>query len=279
MLARRMPGILPQLSVEDALEVAAIRSLCSDTRVSQLDRRAPFSAPHHTASTASLVGGGARIIRPGAISLSHLGVLFLDEAPEFSSRSLEALRTPLETGEVTISRAEVSASFPAQFQLILAANPCPCGNRWSTAGNCTCTPTAVRRYAQRISGPIRDRIDIHQWLAPNRIRFASGSESSERVAERVLAARQRQQYRYRDEPWQINARTPPDTLRRLPGSEKVQSRLEDLCRTGTISARGAGKMLRLAWTMADLRQAPKPELDDLELAVALRNGEERMVAV
>ncbi len=194
MLAERLPTLLPDLTPAEAIEVSAIHSLAGIDLVHGLVMRPPFSAPHHSASLVSLVGGGARMIRPGSISFAHRGVLFLDEAPEFGSRSLEALRTPLESGWVTISRAAMEARYPARFQLVMAANPCPCGNFGSTNQECQCAPMTVRRYASRISGPIVDRVDIKQRLNPMNksvlaIAAATPGENSATVAARVAEAR------------------------------------------------------------------------------------------
>ncbi|HET6727807.1 MAG TPA: YifB family Mg chelatase-like AAA ATPase, partial [Jiangellaceae bacterium] len=161
MLARRLPGLLPDLSTDESLEVTAIHSVAGVLPTDQpLIIRPPFADPHHTASVAAVVGGGSRLIRPGAASRAHRGVLFMDEAPEFGPHVLDALRQPLEHGEIVVSRAESSVTFPARFLLVLASNPCRCGNHGSRTRTCSCTPDAIRRYAQRISGPVRDRIDL-----------------------------------------------------------------------------------------------------------------------
>ena len=161
LLAERLPGLLPDLELSEALEVSAVHSLAGINLDGGLVRRPPYADPHHSASLASLVGGGARIAVPGAVSRAHRGVLFLDEAPEFSPRVMEALRVPLESGRIVLGRALATATYPASFQLVLAANPCPCGMAGTPGANCRCPPMAVRRYASRVSGPILDRIDIH----------------------------------------------------------------------------------------------------------------------
>src|ERR671911_3234530 len=205
MLAERVPSLLPDLDLHDALEVSALHSLAGFHLADQLVTRPPYSDPHHSASVVSMVGGGPRLARPGAISLAHKGVLFLDEAPEFAPQVIDALRTPLESGTVQINRSEGPARFPARFQLILAANPCPCGLAATPGGQCQCAPLAVRRYAERISGPIRDRIDINQGFLPVRkanLKAAlQRSEPSAVVAERVGEARQRQLHRLAGTGW------------------------------------------------------------------------------
>ncbi len=168
MLAQRLPGSAAR---SDARAVArrqrrALGRRSAAERSHRCSKRPPFLDPHHTASAVSIVGGGSKVIRPGALSLAHNGVLFLDEAPEFASNVLEALRQPLESGHVVVSRAALTAAYPARFQLVLAANPCPCGLSSSVSDQCRCSPLSRRRYADRLSGPIRDRIDIHRSLSP-----------------------------------------------------------------------------------------------------------------
>src|ERR671912_1629257 len=193
MLAERLPGVLPQLELDDALEVSAVHSVAGLLAAdAPLIRRPPYQAPHHSASAAALVGGGSVHARPGAASLSHRGVLFLDEAPEFQSGVLDALRQPLESGEVAIARSGGVARFPARFQLVLAANPCPCAAPAGEA-ECRCTSTAKRRYFGRISGPLLDRVDLQVWLQPvtptDLLDGQVEAEPSEAVAARVVAAR------------------------------------------------------------------------------------------
>ena len=193
MLAERLPGVLPALDREAALEVTAVHSVAGTLPPGMpLVTRPPLSAPHHTASVAALVGGGSGIPRPGAASLAHRGVLLLDEAPEFASGVLDALRQPLESGEVVLARAAGTARYPARFQLVLAANPCPCAPVTGLSLHCMCTPQARLRYAARLSGPLLDRVDIrHEVLSPNRAEMDADRdhlESSAAVAERVLLA-------------------------------------------------------------------------------------------
>lgn len=276
MLAQRLPGLLPSLDDERALEVSAIHSLAGEDLAGGLVRRPPFADPHHNATVAAVVGGGARVARPGAVSLAHWGVLFLDEAPEFSPRVLDALRTPLESGRITIARSAATVTYPARFQLVLAANPCPCGTYGTPGAECRCTPMAVRRYAQRLSGPVLDRIDIHvrvtgegtARLAPNP--GAQQGEESARVRERVVEARARQRERLAGTPWTLNAHVPGSHLRhRLPPAQGAELIDHALAR-GLISARGIDKILRIAWTIADLVGHDRILRDDLTAAMGLR---------
>ncbi|SEQ15992.1 YifB family Mg chelatase-like AAA ATPase [Microlunatus flavus] len=277
MLASRLPGLLPDLDAVDALEVSAVHSLAGFDLTGGLVTRPPYVDPHHSASVASIVGGGPRIARPGAISCAHRGVLFLDEAPEFAPQVLDALRTPLESGTVSIARSELNARFPAAFQLVLAANPCPCGMAATPGAECRCAPAAVRRYAEKISGPVRDRVDIVQTFLPLRrsqLKAAAEGESSARVAERVVEARARQRERLRQTPWRTNGEVPGPHLRRhLPPPHGAQLAWDALDR-GRLSARGVDKVFRLAWTVADLAGRDRPSRDDTALALAMRRGEQ-----
>jgi magnesium chelatase family protein len=252
MLAERLPGVLPPLGIDEALEVSAVHSvaglLAGDA---PLVHRPPYQAPHHTASAAALVGGGSRHPRPGAASLSHRGVLFLDEAPEFQSGVLDALRQPLESGEVSIARSGGVARFPARFQLVLAANPCPCA---SPAGDCRCTSTVKRRYLARLSGPLLDRVDLQVWLLPitpaDLLDGGPAAESTEAVAARVAAARAVAAERLAGTGWRTNAEVPGPELRgrwRLPSS--VTALAERALDGGELSARGYDRVLRLTWSL------------------------------
>lgn len=278
MLARRLPGLLPDLSTDESLEVTAIHSVAGVLPVDRpLVTRPPFADPHHTASVAAVVGGGSRLIRPGAASRAHLGVLFMDEAPEFAPHVLDALRQPLEHGEIVVSRAESSVTFPARFLLVLASNPCRCGNHGSRARACSCTPDAVRRYAQRISGPVRDRIDLRIAVeAPTLASLEEGLESAEPskvVAERVAEARERQHRRLAETPWQLNGEVPGPVLRRdLRPPAASLGPLHDALRKGLLTARGADRVLRVAWTLADLAGRDRPGLGDVSEAVGHRLG-------
>jgi magnesium chelatase family protein len=276
MLAERLPTVLPRLDAQAALAVTAIHSVAGTLPPgSPLITEPPFCAPHHTATKAAIVGGGSGTIRPGAASLAHHGCLFLDEAPEFSRDVLDALRQPLESGEVVVARSGLTARFPARFTLVLAANPCPCARAagaGSAAAACSCTPVARRRYLGRLSGPLLDRVDVKVELLPvaraellSDRRFA---EPSSVVAERVSQARQRAAARLRGTPWRLNAQIPGIELRRsfapAPGALAPLQRALDL---GEISARGVDRVIRVSWTLADLRGVPKPT--DAEVSYAL----------
>jgi len=278
MLARRLPGLLPDLSTEECLEVTAIHSVAGVLPPDQpLVTRPPFADPHHTASVVSIVGGGSRLVRPGAASRAHLGVLFMDEAPEFSAHILDALRQPLEHGEIVVSRAEATVTFPARFLLVLASNPCRCGNHGSRTHMCTCTPEAVRRYGQRISGPVRDRIDLRIVIeAPSLASLDEGlssAEPSKVVADRVVEARERQCRRLGATPWRVNGEVPGPVLRRdLRPPAKSLGPLHEALRKGQLTARGADRVLRVAWTLADLAGHDQPSRADMFEAVGLRIG-------
>jgi magnesium chelatase family protein len=278
MVAKRLPGLLPDLSHSDSLSVSAVHSVAgvlpSDT---PLLVRPPFLDPHHSASAVSIVGGGSRGIRPGAMSLAHHGVLFLDEAPEFAINVLEALRQPLESGMIVVSRAAQTAAFPARFQLVLAANPCPCGNAGAMGEKCRCTPLMQRRYADRISGPIRDRVDIHRVLtSPTRAALADGlgqARSTVELRESVLEARARQHERLAKTPWSLNRDVPGADLRKLwPLDAEVRGLVDLQLRRGAISARAADRVLRVAWSIADLCRHDRPDVGDVEAALSLRRG-------
>jgi magnesium chelatase family protein len=276
LLAERLTSVLPDLEMAESLEVSAVHSLCGIDLEDGLVRRPPYADPHHSASLASLVGGGARIAMPGAISRAHRGVLFLDEAPEFPPKAMDALRVPLESGRVVLARSESTAVYPASFQLVLAANPCPCGMATTPGGNCRCAPMAVRRYAARVSGPILDRIDIHQQLRPLRTALlAKGTpsgESSATVAERVVAARERQRFRLSGLGWRTNAEVPGPVLRKQLPTPKDMDLISRAVARGQLSARGVDKVLRLAWTVADLAGSDIPLVDHLHIALAMRRG-------
>ncbi|CUW15884.1 Mg chelatase-like protein [Propionibacterium freudenreichii subsp. shermanii] len=278
MLAKRLPGLLPDLDDSQALEISAIHSLAGHDLHDRLIRRPPFADPHHTATVAAMVGGGARIPRPGAISLAHRGVLFLDEAPEFGTSVLEALRTPLESGVVSIARSGATVSYPARFQLVLAANPCPCGHYGVPDSHCTCAPMMVRRYSQRLSGPILDRVDIHVAMTSSgasRLRRTAGPapESSSVVRARVLEARDRQRRRLTNTPWRTNVEVPGAQLRKTPPPPAGLDLIDDCIARGRLSARGVDKVLRVAWTLADLAGRDKPCADDIASAMGLRQVE------
>ena len=278
MLAERLPTILPKLESFAALEVTSIHSVAGTLPPGAgLLTEPPFCAPHHTASKAAIVGGGSGIIRPGAASLAHRGVLFLDEAPEFGRDVLDALRQPLEAGEVIIARSAMCARFPARFTLVLAANPCPCAKASSGGAGCECSPAARRRYLGRLSGPLLDRVDVKVRLQPvNRREMLYDrkfTETSAVVAERVAAARERAARRLRDTPWRLNAEIPGAQLRGSFSPERGALRsLDRAMELGQVSARGADKIVRVAWSVADLAGIPRPGAGDVEFAIGLWLG-------
>ena len=277
MLAERLTGLLPELGDSEALEVSAVHSLVGSDLSSGLIRKPPYSDPHHNATVAAMVGGGSRIARPGAVSLAHRGVLFLDEAPEFNPKVLEALRTPLESGWISIARSELTTRYPARFQLVLAANPCPCGLAATPGADCRCTPMAIRRYRERLSGPILDRIDIHSQLQPIRKSVFGKSieepEPSATVASRVAEARCRARTRLKSFGMITNAEVPGAVMRKqLPLPDGIQL-LDGALTKGQISTRGVDKILRLAWTLTDLAGVPRVGKEQLIAAMQLRKGE------
>ncbi len=277
LLAERLPGVLPDLDVDAAIEATTIASLAGLlSQGSSLIRRPPFQAPHHSASATALLGTirGGHIL-PGAVTLAHSGVLFLDEAPEFARPSLEGLRQPLESGILTIARAGAMATVPARIQLILAANPCPCGLGADRGEHCTCTPMAKRRYGARLSGPLLDRIDVRLHMtAP--ARGDRAGESSAVVASRVLAARHRAARRFTEQPWSINAQIPTGALHGDYAPEPAGCDLLDEQRA--VSARGIDRVARMAWTLCDLRGAGRPSRDDVATALVLRGSSDDAVA-
>ena len=277
MLAERIPTILPRLDTASALQVTAIHSVAGTLPPHvPLLTDPPFMAPHHTATKAAIVGGGSGIIVPGSASLAHRGVLFLDEAPEFAKDVLDALRQPLEAGEVVVARLGVITRFPAKFTLVLAANPCPCA-KMTGPGGCSCSPTTRRRYLGRISGPLLDRVDVKVELEPvGRKELLSDrnfAESSSIVASRVIQARERAAHRLRGTPWRLNAEVPGSELRRMwPPAPGALAVLERSLERGLISARGVVKVTRVAWTVADLAGKSRPTKDECNTALGLWLG-------
>jgi len=270
MLAARLPSILPDLSPTDAVAATAVHSLAGTFDPERgLLSRPPFEAPHHSASAASIVGGGSLMARPGAISRAHGGVLFLDEAPEFPSRVLQTLRQPLEAGEVVLHRAQGAARYPARFQLVLAANPCPCGRYFGTGADCSCTPMARRRYMGRLSGPLLDRIDLHVDVQPVRRDAEDKSESSAVVGERVREARGAMSERLSEHGWAVNSQANGVWLRANTPREVMRPVYAAMDR-GALTARGVDRALRVAWTLADLGGAPVPSSDHVNQAMTLR---------
>jgi magnesium chelatase family protein len=271
MLAERMPGLLPDLGTDEALEVTAVHSLAGvlDPHV-PLVTRPPLQAPHHSATTAAIVGGGSGVPRPGAVSLAHRGVLFLDEAPEFSPAVLDAMRQPLESGQVVLARAGGTARYPARCTLVLASNPCPCGLAVGTGEACTCSPLVRRRYLSRLSGPLLDRVDIRVEVRPPLpgAELEPG-ETTQVVAERVRAARERAAARLAGTPWRTNAEIPGRELRGR-WAPRDAGLIEASVRNGTVSLRGADRTLRVAWTLADLAGRAAPSRADVLGALGLR---------
>lgn len=275
MLAQRLPGLLPDLSADEALEVTAVHSVAGTLpREQPLIERPPFAAPHHSSSPAAIVGGGSSIIRPGAASLAHLGLLFLDEAPEFAPRVLDVLRQPLEDGEITVTRSAATAVFPARFLLMLARNPCPCGYYDVAGHECECKPEAVRRYRQRISGPVRDRIDVRVNVQPPSMADLDSLHEAvptKVVAGEVAEARERQARRLRDTPWRTNGEVPGPYLRKqLPVPPPVLAPAIKELRAGALSIRGVDRVLRVAWTISDLAGRAQPTGADVRRALDLR---------
>lgn len=282
MLAQRLPGLLPSLDEQAALEVTAIHSVAGRLGSGgRLITVPPFEAPHHTATHAAMVGGGSGVPRVGLVSLAHRGVLFLDEAPEFDPGALEALRQPLESGEMVVARSAFSVTFPARFHLVLAMNPCPCGRSGAPirpgALSCSCTPQQRRRYLSRISGPLLDRVDLRVTLVPPTLADlefgASDAEPTAAVASRVAGARERAERRYAGTPWRVNADVPGPVVRRDYGLDADAAQpLEQALSRGLLSARGADRLVRVAWTVADLGGRDRPTRHDVGSALAHRDG-------
>jgi magnesium chelatase family protein len=285
MLAERLPLVMPPLTREEALEVTAIHSVAGILPPGKpMVDAAPYCAPHHSATMQSLVGGGQGMPRPGAVSLSHRGVLFLDEAPEFSGQALDALRQPLESGHVVIARSAGVVRLPARFLMALAANPCPCGNHALVGGGCECPPAAVRRYQARLSGPLLDRVDLRVDVEPVTRAELTGSgaqgETTAVVRERVRAARERAAARLTDTPWRTNSEVPGHALRtRWPAAPGAMDEVENDLERGFLTARGVDRVLRVAWTVADLCGHDRPRAQDVALALQLRTGISRGVAM
>jgi magnesium chelatase family protein len=275
LLAERLPTILPDLADDDALTVTAIRSVVADVR--GLVRRPPFQSPHHTATVAALVGGGrGGQPTPGAVTLAHAGVLFLDEAAEFGSACLESLRQPLESGVVCIARAGFTARMPARFQLVLAANPCPCGLGDGAGQECSCRSVDRRRYQAKLSGPLMDRVDIRLVLGPparGAWSLGDGARDSASVRSMVTMARERSVHRCAAlglAPAHNGAQ--PSSLLRGPLAPHPAAAdvLGAAIAAGRLSARGADRAIRVAWSLADLSGADRPSLEHVGRALTLR---------
>jgi len=275
MLAKRIPTILPHMSLEEAIETTRIHSVAGMLEDSRgLVGTRPFRSPHHTISDAGLIGGGA-VPRPGEVSLGHNGVLFLDELPEFQRNVLEVMRQPLEDGSVTISRAAVSVTFPSRFMLVAAMNPCPCGYFGDPTRECPCTPPMIQRYVSKISGPLLDRIDIHidvPAVKYKELRAPSSSEDSAAVRERVVRARRKQYERFAGEKkTYANAQMAPKLIRKhctiSPEGEKL---LENAITRLGLSARAHDRILKVARTIADLDSSPGIDPKHLSEAIQYR---------
>ena len=279
-LAERIPGLLPDLTARESLELMAIHSLAGAIEPGDdLLTRPPFSAPHHDASKVSLIGGGTGRVRPGEISRAHCGVLFLDEFPLFRTDVIEALRQPLESGEITIARGDDSATFPARGMVVIACNPCPCGEYSDdqVTNRCSCLELKRRNYRSRITGPIADRIDIVRHVMPikpqDRPEPWVRPESSASIRARVEQARLRQDARYDGRSWRLNSQTPGPLLRdEWSLAPDAQRRLDDELYSGRLSGRGATRVQRLAWTVADLADVDQPGLAEVDTALRLRSA-------
>lgn len=274
MIAERLPSILPPLNQAETLEVSAIHSISNSDRKA-LSNVAPFISPHHSTTRIAMVGGGAHVIKPGVCSLAHRGVLFIDEAPECGSGVLDSLRQPLESGSITISRATGNLTFPAKFILVLAANPCPCGKFSGKGYGCTCTSVQVRRYLNKLSGPLLDRIDLRVSVENvSRVELSEmENESSQTIRNRVIAARAVAAERFKDESWKLNSEIPPRALRqRYQPDRKAMNFLHDELDRERITARGLHKIIRTSWTIADLKGITHPTLEEVSESYRLREG-------
>lgn len=282
MLASRMPSIMCPLNEQEQLEVASIRSLCGTLPYYGITDVPPFEAPHHTSSAASLIGGGAGLAKPGIITRAHCGVLFMDEAPEFSPRVLQTLREPLESGHIAVSRSKGTTLYPAKFQLVIAANPCPCGYAYGNGERCTCKEKERIRYFSRLSGPILDRIDIQMDVPPVEkiiTRKAMLENGSSQMSEKILTsammrenvknARLVAQDRFKKLGWSCNAQASGTWLRKYT-SQKAIELINKSLENHKLSLRGADRALRLAWTLADLCGHTCPDLTDMAQAISLR---------
>jgi magnesium chelatase family protein len=280
-LAERIHTLLPDLAPDEALEVTAIQSLAGTLpRDGRLASRPPFRAPHHSATRTALLGGGTGRVRPGEVSKAHLGVLFLDEFPLFASDIIEGLRQPLESGQVSVARGEEEATYPARAIVVFACNPCKCGRFSANVrdNQCDCHSTELRHYQSRVSGPVADRVDITRhvdpptrWECADRIQVR---EPSAAVRGRVTAARARQAARLAGTPWRLNAHVPgPVLTREWPLPRRAAERLTAAVASGQLTQRGATRVHRLAWTVADLRGLDRPGDAELTVALCLRTGE------
>lgn len=279
-LAERIPGLLPDLTIEESLELTAVHSLAGvlPTGATRLVRP-PFRAPHHSASRSGILGGGTGRVRPGEVSKAHLGVLFLDEFPLFPSDIVEALREPLECGEISIARGEEEAVYPARTMFVFACNPCPCGefHPFARDHHCTCSEVRRRDYRRKISGPIADRIDITRFVEPLRVHQQvpglDRPEPSSVVRQRVAAARERQAERYAGSPWRLNVHVPgPALAEHWRLAPAAAARLDAEVLGGRLTRRGAVRVHRVAWSVTDLRGLERPGVEELDVALRLRTA-------
>lgn len=266
MLAARLPGLLPPLDINQTIEATAVHSVAGRA-VSLPIHTAPFVAPHHSVTRAALLGGGSGRPKPGAVSLAHHGVLFLDEVSEIPAAILDCLRTPLEEGTVRLVRSRRDVTFPAKFQLVMAANPCPCGAE--EPSKCRCASRARVRYLNNLSGPLRDRLDIFVRTQACGAVLRDDAEPSAAIAERVAEARVRAMARFGC----VNGRMSPHTIRRgYPADDAAMALLAAHLAAGDISQRGVDRALKVAWTLCDLDGAARPNLDHIARALDLREG-------
>lgn len=281
MLAARLPSILPDLNDQEAIEVTSIASLQEQVKIDALLRRPPFESPHHTVTLAAMLGSGARSVTPGVITRASRGVLFLDEAPEFSRSVLDSLRQPLESGSITIQRARLNVTLPASFMLVLAANPCPCGKFGVRDAQCNCTGGVRQRYGAKLSGPLKDRVDLHLdiprvttgWHLGLSLSSETHTPTSAELRSRVRDARRRTAHRLRHTPWQFNAQLSGAWLRHSdhrPPREATAA-LDEAFDRGLLSMRAYDRVLRVAWSLADLEEESSPTRSHVTRALSYRS--------
>lgn len=280
-LVERLPGILPNLTRAESLELTVLHSLAGTLEAgSGLLRRPPYVAPHHDASGTALLGGGSGRVRPGLVSLAHLGVLFLDELPLFRTDVLDGLREPLENGEITVARGEETATYPSRTLFVAASNPCPCGNSGidRTEHRCLCDAVSIRQYRRRLRGPVLDRLDMEVTVVPAGPETGSDpmatATTSAEVRARVARARARQAERYAGRSWHLNGHAPSAVLnRQWPLDPEVRAPVDRAVVSGRLTRRGAARVHRLAWTVADLAGIEQPGPREVDTALALRLDE------